>query len=116
MFIENHPDEIALLCFFESEPVSFEKENVSFLYSYKNGDKLTIDFSFSIVEGWIQFWLSLVGTEFFQGSLDRVSSFVIRKDTVGEYLYAESVVGDLVNVLEIRVIPDIKVKTSSLVR
>lgn len=115
MFIENHPDEIALLCFYESEPVSFERENVSFLYNYKIDDKLSIDFSFSIVEGWIQFWLSLDGTELFQGSVDRVSCFVIRKDTVGEYLYAESVVGNLVNVLEIRVTPDIKVKTSSLV-
>jgi hypothetical protein len=115
MFIENHPDEIALLSFFESEPVSFEKENVSFLYKYKNNERLSIDFSFSIVEGWIQFWLNLDGKVFFQSSVDNVSSFFIKKDNVGEYIYVESVVDGLVNMLEIRVVPDIKIKTSSLV-
>ena len=116
MFIEKHPDEIALLSFFESEPVSFENENVSFLYSYKSNDNLSIDFSFSIIEGWVQCWLSLDGKEFFHYSLDLVSSFSIRKDNIGEYLYVESTNSELVNILEVRVIPDIKVKASSLVR
>ncbi|WP_330984959.1 MULTISPECIES: hypothetical protein [Enterobacterales] len=116
MFIENHPDEIALLSFFESEPVSFERENVSFLYTYKNNDNLSIDFSFSIVEGWIQLWLSLDGKEFLQSSVDRVSSFSIRKDSIGEYIYVETAAGELVNTMEIRVIPDIKVKASSLAK
>lgn len=116
MFIENHPDEIALLSFFEGEPVSFEKENVSFLYNYKSNDNISIDFSFSIVEGWIQFWLSLDGKEFFHSSVDHVSSFSIRKDGTGEYLYVESAVDGRVNILEVRVTPDIKIKTSYLAR
>jgi hypothetical protein len=116
MFIEKYPDEIELLSFFESEPVSFEKENVSFLYSYKSKNELSIEFSFSIAEGWVQLWLSLDGKEFFHSSVDNINSFSIKKDTLGEYLYIESAVGNLVNMLEIRVIPNIIVKTSSLLK
>lgn len=36
MFIEKKPDEIALLSFFESEPASFNRDNISYLYTAKD--------------------------------------------------------------------------------
>lgn len=116
MFIENKPDEIELLSFFESEPVSFERDNVSFLYTAKNQCGLSIDFSFSVVEGWIKYMVSLHGNDILHGSIDGVSSFNIRKDNLGEYIYAEVITAGLVNYIEIRVTPDIKIKSSSVIR
>ncbi|WP_316556678.1 hypothetical protein [Pantoea sp.] len=51
MFIENKPDEIELLSFFESEPVSFDRENISYSYRVVDKKRIELEFSFSVVEG-----------------------------------------------------------------
>ncbi|PJR63484.1 hypothetical protein [Klebsiella sp. K-Nf6] len=116
MFIENKPDEIELLSFFESEPVSFERDNISFLYTAKNKCGLSVDFSFSVVEGWIQCTVRLHENEILHNSIDGVSSFSIRNDNLGDYIYAEILTKELINKVEIRIRPDIKIKSSSVIR
>ncbi|WP_245209138.1 hypothetical protein [Serratia fonticola] len=73
MFIENKPDEIELLSFFESEPVYFDRDNVSYLYTAKDEKGLCIDFFFSVVEGWIQYVIKLDGNECVRNAIDGVS-------------------------------------------
>lgn len=116
MFIETYPDEIEFLSFFESEPASFERDNVSFLYTAKNHCGLSLDFSFSVVEGWIQYTIKLHDNEISQASIDGVSSFGIRNDNLGEYIYAEVITGERINKIEIRIRPSIKIKNSSIFR
>ncbi|ACZ76771.1 conserved hypothetical protein [Dickeya parazeae Ech586] len=116
MFIENKPDEVELLSFFESEPVSFERDNISYLYIAKDNKGLSIDFSFSVVEGWIQYTMKLNGNEIQYNSIDGVSSFNIRKDKLGEYLHTEIITNEIITKVEIRVRPDISIKSSTLVR
>lgn len=111
-----NPDEIELLSFFESDPVSFERDNISYLYSAKDDKRVGIDFSFSIVEGWIQYDLNFDGNKIVHDSIDGVSSFSIKNDNFGEYLYTEIITDELIVKLEIRVRPYISVNSSSLVR
>lgn len=116
MFIEKYPDEIELLSFFESEPVSFEKENVSFLYSTSDGNRINIDFSFSVIEGWVQYFIKYEKNNIIHNAIDGVSSFSIRKDQEGEYIYIEVSTGNFINKTEIRTNPYISVKNSNFVR
>ena len=116
MFIENLPDEIELLSFFESEPVSFERENISFLYSVKDDNGIDFDFSFSVVEGWIQYVIKCAGKNIIHNSIDGVSSFGIRKDQTGECIYFEVITSKTINKTEIRIKPYISVTNSSLVK
>lgn len=111
MFIENKPDEIELLSFFETEPVSFERENVSFLYTAKDQFGLSVDFSFSVIEGWIQYAVKLHDKEISHSAIDGVSSFSIRNDNLGDYIYIEVVSEGLINKVEIRIRPDIKIRS-----
>ncbi|UQY45087.1 hypothetical protein M1E08_15985 [Erwinia sp. PK3-005] len=115
MFIEKKPDEIALLSFFESEPASFNRDNISYLYTAKDKKGISLNFSFSVVEGWIQYTLMLSDYEFLYNSID-VDSFMIKDDKVGEYLYIEVVTDTLVNKIEIRISPEISIKSSTLIR
>ena len=116
MFIENKPDEIELLSFFESEPVSFERDNVSFLYTAKNQCGLSADFSFSVIEGWVQYVMRLHDKEISHGSIDGVTSIIIRNDNLGDYIYVEAITEKSINTAEIRIRPDIKIKNSSLIK
>lgn len=114
MFIENKPDEIELLSFFESEPASFDRDNISFLYTAKDQCGLSIDFSFSVVEGWIQYSMKLHDKEILNNAIDGVNSFSIRNDNLGDYIYVEVITDKLINKVEIRIRPDIKI--SSVIR
>lgn len=116
MFIENKPDEIELLSFFESEPVSFDRDNISYLYTAKDEKGVGIDFSFSVVEGWIQYGIKLDGNEIAHNSIDGVSSFAIKNDNSGEYLFIEIITSGLITKVVLRVRPYISVSSSSLVR
>ncbi len=109
MFIENKPDEIELLSFFESEPVSFERDNISFLYTAKNQYGLSVDFSFSVVEGWVQYTIKLHDDEVSHNVIDGITTFSIRNDKFGDYIYVEVVTGELINKAEIRIKPNIKI-------
>ncbi|HEJ9057543.1 TPA: hypothetical protein SML50_001810 [Serratia fonticola] len=116
MFIENKPDEIELLSFFESEPVSFNRDNVSYLYTAKDEKGLCIDFSFSVAEGWIQYVIKLDVNECVRNAIDGVSSFSIKSDNSGEYLFAEVMTNGLITKVIIRIKPYISVSSVSLVR
>jgi hypothetical protein len=116
MFIENKPEEIELLSFFESEPVSFERDNISYLYAAEDEKGVGINFSFSVVEGWIQYAIKLGGNELIHNSIDGVSSFSIKSDDSGEYLFTEIITNGLITKVIIRIRPYISVSSSSLVR
>lgn len=116
MFIENMPDEIELLSFFESEPVSFERENISSLYSVRDDNGIGMDFSFSVVEGWVQYVIKYAKSNIVHNAIDGVGSFVIRKDELGEYIYIEIITSEEINKTEIRVKPYISVTSSRLVK
>ncbi len=111
MFIENKPDEIELLSFIESESVSFERENVSFLYTAKDQCGLSIDFSFSVIEGWVQYVIKLHDKEISHSAIDGVSSFSIKRDNLGDYIYIEVVAEGTINEVEVRIRPDIKISS-----
>ncbi|WP_277269273.1 hypothetical protein, partial [Pantoea septica] len=116
MFIENKPDEIELLSFFESEPVSFDRENISYSYRVVDKKRIELEFSFSVIEGWIQYSMNINGQDFLHGYIDGVNSFGIKKDKDDECLYAEIITDKIVTKLEIRVRPDISIKSRSLVK
>ncbi|CAM3475932.1 hypothetical protein SB6411_00003 [Klebsiella spallanzanii] len=109
MFIENFPDEIELLAFFESEPVYFERENVSFIYHVKDDHGFSIDFSFSIVEGWVHYVIKHGEVNVVDNSIDGVGSLLLGKDTKGEYLYVELNSNSFVSRTEVRVAPYISI-------
>lgn len=115
-FIENKPDEIELLSFFESEPVSFEQDNVSFLYVANDKEGCSIDFSFSVIEGWIRYTLKSAGNPLVHNYFEGVGSFNIKNDKSGEYLYTEIITSELITKVEIRVRPFISVNSSTLIR
>lgn len=115
MFIEKKPDEIELLSFFESEPVSFERDNISYLYTAKDEKGVVIDFSFSAVEGWIQYAIKLDGNELVHNAIDGVSSFSIKNDKSGEYLFTEIIANGVITKVVIRVKPYISAISSSLI-
>ena len=115
MFIEKKPDEIELLSFFESEPVSFSRDNITFLYTAKDKKGLSIDFSFSVIEGWIQYVLKLDSYEFLYNSID-VDYFEIKNDNIGDYLYTEVIGDTLISKIEIRIRPEISIKSSALAK
>lgn len=116
MFIERKPDEIELLSFFESDPVSFERDNVSFLYTVKNQCGLSVDFSFSVIEGWVQYAMKLHDNEIINDSIDGVTSFSIINDNLGDYIFVEVARGEVINAIEIRIKPDIKIKRRTVIR
>jgi len=116
MFIENKPDEIELLSFFESEPVSFDREIISYSYRVVDKKRIELEFSFSVVEGWIQYSMNINGQGFLHGYIDGVGSFGIKKDKDDEYLYTEIITDKIVTKVEIRVRPDVSIKIRSLVK
>lgn len=114
MFLEKKPDEIDLLAFFESEPVSFDKDNLSFLYAAQDKKGISVNFSFSIVEGWLKVSLEFSGEEIVCYSIDGVSEFSIRKDSDGEYLYSEVKSDSGQTKLYLTLRPNIKIECHSL--
>jgi len=97
-------------------PTYFDRDNVSYLYTAKDEKGLCIDFFFSVVEGWIQYIIKLDGNECVRNAIDGVSSFSIKSDNSGEYLFAEVMTNGLITKVIIRIKPYISVSSVSLVR
>lgn len=115
MFIESSPDELDLLAFFESSPVCLNKDAGSFLYEYSDDYGFCVQFSYSITAGWIQYNLTSGQHENAHGYIEGVSSFSIRNDKSGEYLYAESRHGEFLTRIEVRIKPYVVVNSSVLI-
>lgn len=116
MFIENKPDELELLSFFECEPIILEKDNGSYLYVVTDQKGCRLDFSFSVIEGWIQYAVSLNNSKVVQSYIEGVSYFSIKNDKSGEYLYTEVITTEQIKKIEIRVKPYILINSGALVR
>ena len=63
MFIENYPDEIDRLSFFEGEAVFFDENDQIYAYEFTGENGVSLIFSFSVFEGSIQTILKLNGIE-----------------------------------------------------
>ena len=115
MFIESSPDELELLAFFESTPVCLDKDAGSFLYECSDGYGCCVKFSYSIIAGWIQYNLRSGQHENAHSYIEGVSSFSIRNDKSGEYLYAESSHREFLTRIEVRIKPHVVVNSSVLI-
>lgn len=116
MFIENYPDEIDMLSFFEGEAIVFDKDDQNYVYEFTGENGVSLIFSFSVSEGWIQIKLKLNGIEVSRSVSEGFKEFKIKHDKLGEYLYAEAVFSDLVTTVEIYLKPSIVVTWGSLIR
>ncbi|MEQ5167528.1 hypothetical protein GWI68_03635 [Proteus sp. G2669] len=116
MFIESHPDDLALLSFFESEPTLVDHLDRHFAYEFTDNNGVHLVFSFSILEGWIQTVLEFNGNEIARHLSESVNKFMIKEDMAGEYLYSEIVLEDIRTKVEIRVKPFISIKWGTLIR
>lgn len=117
MFINSYPDEIELLGFFESEPMSTsEVDDLHFAYQTNDDNGVGIIFSFCVTAGWIQTSISFNGKEVSRYLSENVSEIKLQKDVLGEYLYSEIITNEIITKVVIRVRPYISVNNSSLVR
>lgn len=117
MFIKSFPDEIDLLGFFESEPMTTsEIDDLHFAYQTNDDNGVEIIFSFCATAGWIQSVISFNGKEISRCLSENVGEIKLQKDALGEYLYSEIITDELITKVVIRVNPYISVSSSSLVR
>ncbi|QHM96546.1 hypothetical protein [Kosakonia sacchari] len=115
MFIESSPDELELMAFFENSPVCLDKDAVSFLYEYSDDYGCCIQFSYSIAAGWIKYNIISGQHENAHSYIDGVSSFSIKNDKSGEYLYAENSHREFLTRIEVRIKPHVVVNSSVLI-
>lgn len=117
MFIKSFPDEVDLLGFFESLPMTTsEVSDLHFAYKTNDDNGLDIIFSFCATAGWMQTVISFNGKEVSRYLSENVSEIKLQKDTIGEHLYSEIITDELTTKVVIRVRPYISVSSSSLVR
>ncbi|PXY94624.1 hypothetical protein DKK76_09160 [Frischella perrara] len=116
MFMETFPDEIDLLAFFEGEPVFQDREYLHFAYQYTDKNEMSILFSFSIIEGWIQTIIEYKQRRIAHNLMEGVEYFKIEKDVDGEYLTTEVELEDTITTVEIRLQPFIFTKFSTLIK
>ncbi|MWP62380.1 hypothetical protein [Gilliamella sp. Pas-s25] len=116
MFIQYFPDDIDLLTFFESEPIFQNAADLHFAYEFTDGNGMSIMFSFSATAGWIQAIIKFKGKKVSHYLMEGVKFFKIEKDVIGEYLSSEIELEDTITKVEIRIIPFISVKFSTLIR
>lgn len=116
MFIENCPDEIDRLSFFEGDAIFSDENDQIYVYEFAGENGVGLIFSFSVLEGWIQTVLKLNGVEISRNISEGFKKFKIEHDNSGEYLYAEAVFFDLVTTVEIYLKPSVVVKWGSLIR
>lgn len=117
MFIESFPDEIELLGFFESEPMTTsEVDDLHFAYQANDDNGLGIVFSFCATAGWLQASISFNGNEVSRFLSENVNEIKLQKDTLGKYLYSEIITDELITKVVIRVRPYISVNSSTLIR
>ena len=116
MFIRSFPDEIDLLAFFEGEPIFQNTEDLHFAYKYTDQNEMSLIFSFSAIEGWIQTVIEFKQKIVAHNLIEGVEYFKIEKDVNGEYLMTEVVLEDTRTEVEIRLQPFIFTKFLTLIK
>ncbi|OCG15263.1 hypothetical protein A9G29_01630 [Gilliamella sp. Fer2-1] len=116
MFIQCFPNDIDLLAFFESEPIFQNVADLHFAYEFTDSNEMSIMFSFSATAGWIQAIIKFKGKQISHYLMEGVEFFKIEKDDIGQYLSSEIELEDTRTKVEIRIIPFISVKFSTLIR
>ena len=116
MFIQSFPDEIDLLAFFEGEPIFQNTEDLHFAYQYTDQNEMSLIFSFSATEGWIQTIIEFKQKKIAHNIMEGVEYFKIEKDVDGEYLTTEVVLEDTRTKVDIRLQPFISTEFSTLIR
>lgn len=116
MFIRSFPDEIDLLAFFEGDPIFQNAKDLHFAYKYTDQNEMSLTFSFSATEGWIQTVIELKQKKIAHNLIEGVEYFKIVKDVDGEYLMTEVVLEDTRTEVEIRLQPFIVTKFLTLIK
>ncbi len=114
MFIRSVPDSIELLGFFESDPVTENKQDLHFSYRYTDVSNVTVVLSYCEVAGWVQVVLEFQGREMSRFLCECVSCFEIRRDGVGEILSAKVMFGGMRHDFSLRVKPFVSFNCSNL--
>ena len=116
MFIQSFPDEIDLLAFFEGEPTFQDTKDLHFAYQYTDQNEMSILFSFSVFESWIQTIIEYKQQRIAHNLMEGVEYFKIEKDVEGEYITTEVELEDTITKVVIRLQPFISTKFSTLIR
>jgi hypothetical protein len=116
IFIENLPDPIDLLSFFESEPFFSNEIDHHYGYEYTDSNGVKLIFSYAALEGWIQTIIEVNGEKISQHLSEGVNYFEIKSETKGEYLSSDINLGETVTRMEIRLKPYVSVQWSTLIR
>ncbi|PIT41686.1 hypothetical protein BHC43_00500 [Snodgrassella alvi] len=116
MFIRSFPDEIDLLAFFEGEPIFQNTKDLHFAYKYTDQNEMSLIFSFSATEGWIQTVIEFKQKKIAHNLIEGVEYFKKVKDVDGEFLMTEVVLEDSRTKVEIRLQPFIVTKFLTLIK
>lgn len=116
MFIRTFPDEIDLLAFFEGEPTFQDTKDLHFAYRYTDQNEMSILFSFSIFESWIQTIIEYKQQRIAHNLMEGVEYFKIERDIKGEYLTTEVELDGSRTKVVIRLQPFISTEFSTLTR
>ncbi|WP_409310357.1 hypothetical protein [Pectobacterium sp. B1J-3] len=112
--IINYPDDIDFLSFFESEPSYISSDLQCVAYTVSNHG-VTIEFSYNVMEGWIQVKLYSNEHVVSQYLTEGVKDIVLRKDKSGEYVFIEVLLSEVDTKIEIAWNPLVSVKINSLI-
>ena len=113
-YINNYPDELDLIELFNSEPYFKEIPEGNFSYIYTDIDGITLDFGFSIVEGWLSIFIKHNNNIVAHATYDRVEEFFIKNYRNNKYIQANIEEGAISVALKIYLEPLIRVETQIL--
>jgi hypothetical protein len=108
------PDELSLLEFFESEPITRISEDGYFCYQASDHLGITLFFSFNIFETSVQVRLVFNGEDIALFSSERAKKITLENDKSGHYLTCEFDLKDSLSKLELRLKPFISVRYFSI--
>lgn len=113
MFIKSYPEKIDFLCFFETEPVFEDNEDLRFAYKTKPINGLSLGFYFCALEGWMRAKLILNDKVIVDNTLANINKIQIKKEKTGDYIYSESIVEKSFVKMKIYFHPQIYIEYSS---
>ena len=110
-YIKKYPDELDLLEFFCAEPYHREVPEGNFAYLYTDAEDVTLDFGFSIIEGWLSIFIRHNEKDVVHTTYEGIEKFAIKEYKKDKYIQAIIEAGAFLITLKIYVEPSIRVET-----
>jgi len=110
-YIENYPDELDLIEFFNTEAYYRDDHEEKFAYIYTDSEGVSLDFGFSHMEGWLQIFVKHNDKDVITLSYEGFKEFSIKNYKGNKYIQANVEVGGISIALTIHVEPSIKVES-----